>query len=54
MGSSAWSRTAPAPLESDAVEFVQWLADRGFSRSKIDGQGRYPPSDAVIAFLDQA
>jgi integrase/recombinase XerD len=36
MGRSAWSRTAPGPLEPYAVGFVQWLADQGFSRSRID------------------
>lgn len=36
MGRSAWSRTAPGPLEPYAVGFVQWLAEQGFSRSRID------------------
>ena len=36
MGRSAWFRTAPGALEPYAVGFVQWLAEHGFSGSRID------------------
>ena len=32
----AWSRTAPGPLEPYAVAFARWLADAGFSQSRIE------------------
>jgi integrase/recombinase XerD len=36
MGGVAWSRTAPGPLEVHAVGFARWLAEQGFSRSRIE------------------
>jgi integrase/recombinase XerD len=36
MGGCAWSRTAPGPLEAHAVAFARWLADAGFSQSRIE------------------
>lgn len=36
MGGCAWSRTAPGPLAVHAVAFARWLADAGFSRSRIE------------------
>lgn len=35
-GVACWSRTAPGPLEPYAAGFVRWLAERGFSQSRID------------------
>lgn len=36
MGGCAWSRTAPGPLEAHAIAFARWLADAGFSQSRIE------------------
>ncbi|MHB8695834.1 MAG: tyrosine-type recombinase/integrase [Solirubrobacteraceae bacterium] len=36
MGGVAWSRTAPGPLEVHAVGFARWLAEQGFSQSRIE------------------
>jgi integrase/recombinase XerD len=36
MGGCAWSRTAPGPLEAHGVTFARWLADAGFSQSRIE------------------
>lgn len=36
MGGVAWSRTAPGPLEPYAVAFARWLAEQGFSQSRIE------------------
>ncbi len=35
-GTPVWSRTAPGPLEPFAVGYARWLADSGFSRSRIE------------------
>jgi integrase/recombinase XerD len=35
-GPACWSRTAPGPLEPYAVGFARWLADAGFSQSRIE------------------
>ena len=35
-GCACWSRTAPGPLEPFAVGFERWLADSGFSPSRIE------------------
>jgi integrase/recombinase XerD len=36
MGGCVWSRTAPGPLQPYAVGFARWLADAGFSQSRIE------------------
>ena len=35
-GFACWSRTAPGPLEPYAAGFARWLADAGFSQSRIE------------------
>lgn len=35
-GPACWSQTAPGPLEPYAVGFARWLADAGFSQSRIE------------------
>lgn len=35
-GPACWCRTAPGPLEPYAVGFGRWLADAGFSQSRIE------------------
>jgi integrase/recombinase XerD len=35
-GKPVWCRTAPGPLEPYAVGYARWLAERGFSESRIE------------------
>jgi integrase/recombinase XerD len=35
-GRPVWSRTAPGPLEPYAAGYARWLAEQGFSQSRID------------------
>ena len=35
-GRACWSRTAPGPLEPFAIGYGRWLADAGFSQSRIE------------------
>ena len=35
-GRPVWSRTAPGPLEPYAVGYARWLAEQGFSESRIE------------------
>jgi len=35
-GKPVWCRTAPGPLERHVVGYARWLAEQGFSESRIE------------------